>query len=403
MRTRPWNVAGLILLCGAVACSEAGTPPDGWIGSIDTLPNGAVVIRNEAAASPGTNAWRLEETTRIGRLEGDGPDAFGMIAGLAVDALGRVYVLDRHKQEISVFDAEGRLVRAFGQPGEGPGELTDANGVQYDSDGRIWVSDMRAAAYVAFDTTGAFLRTVGRRLNSVGFLWDAEFVSNGKLVESDSRPAVNGPAQPILVVFDLDGREAVATDTFPAPRNPKPLPPFTLEANGRTMMAAAVPFAPVLTRTVGPDGSLWFGVTNRYRIHARRMEGDTVRIVERRYDPVPVTEADVADALETRLRAFVEAGGHIDRSRIPRAKPIYDQLAVDPYGNLWVRLVGDARDGPETRWDIFAAEGHYLGVLRIPVKAASWTRPVITEDALWLVAEDELDVPYVIRYAVARD
>jgi hypothetical protein len=38
---------------------------------------------------------------------------------------------------------------------------------------------------------------------------------------------------------------------------------------------------------------------------------------------------------------------------------------------------------------------------RIPVAAAA-VRPVIHEDALWVVGSDEFDVPYVVRYAIAR-
>lgn len=387
------------------ACSDETTSRDGWRGSVETLPNGAILIRNEAPVSPGTAAWNLHETTRIGGLEGEGPAVFGAIAGFDVDALDRVFVLDRQAQEIRVFDVDGRHVRTFGRRGQGPGELTDANGLRFDGDHTLWVSDMRAGAYVAFDTSGAYVRTVRRRLFAVGFLWTAEFGPDGVLLESDSRVGPAGESEAVVVAFRLEGNQAVARDTFPAPRNPRPTPePFTLESDGRPIMGAAVPFTPGLLRTVAPDGTLWFGVTDQYRLYARRLEGDTVRIVERLYEPGPVTDADIAEALETQLRRFVEAGGRVDRSRIPRHKPIFDQITVDLEGNVWVRLTKvEGRDG--TTWDLFDPEGRYLGDVHLSdvgSPGASPVRPVIRGDALWVLTSDELDVPQVVRYSIRR-
>jgi sugar lactone lactonase YvrE len=406
MRALSATITRLPLLVGVLfACAGDTGAKDGWSGSVETLPNGTILIRNETPVSPGTAAWNLEETTRIGSLEGEGPAVFGAIAGFDVDALGRVFVLDRQAQEIRVFDVDGRHVRTFGRPGRGPGELTDANGIRYDGDGTVWVSDRRAGAYVAFDTSGAYVRSVRRRLSSVGFLWMAEFGPDGVLLESDSRVGPAGESEAVIVAFRLEGAEAVAKDTFPLPASPRPAPePFTLESDGRPMMFAAVPFAPTLARTIARGGRLWFGITDEYRLYERRLEGDTVRIVERPYAPRPVTDADIDEALEAQLRRFVEAGGQVDRTRIPRSKPIFTQLDVDFQGNLWVRLnqVG-GRVG--TTWDVFDAEGRYLGDVHLPdvrLPPTTPVRPIFEGDAVWILTNDEFDVPQVVRYSIRR-
>jgi hypothetical protein len=79
-----------------------------------------------------------------------------------------------------------------------------------------------------------------------------------------------------------------------------------------------------------------------------------------------------------------------------------------PDGRLWIG-VHDAQlfasredvglEGFTNAWDVFEADGRYLG--RIPVPAGFSLR-VVTEDALYGVWENELEVPFGRRYAILR-
>lgn len=44
---------------------------------------------------------------------------------IAVDPVGRLYVLDRYRREVLVLSAEGELQGTIGRPGQGPGEFSD--------------------------------------------------------------------------------------------------------------------------------------------------------------------------------------------------------------------------------------------------------------------------------------
>ena len=63
----------------------------------------------------------LTETLRLGAL--DGKDAFGGLSHVALGSDGRLIVLDNQNRTVSLYDAQGRLVKRVGRRGQGPGEF----------------------------------------------------------------------------------------------------------------------------------------------------------------------------------------------------------------------------------------------------------------------------------------
>ncbi len=80
------GLAAWVALVGCVDSSSPGIDP-----VFDTLPNGVIQVEN-----PPTGLWQagegfvLHETLRIGTVHGDGPDLFGWIQDLEVDAAGGI-------------------------------------------------------------------------------------------------------------------------------------------------------------------------------------------------------------------------------------------------------------------------------------------------------------------------
>src|SRR5687767_3257483 len=94
-----------VALCG---CTDKQPPSSKSSVSFDTLANGIVVTRNGAEIGP--TDWTVAEVVRIGAADSDGPQAFGSIWDVHIDALDRVYVLDNQAKDIRVFDAKGTHV-----------------------------------------------------------------------------------------------------------------------------------------------------------------------------------------------------------------------------------------------------------------------------------------------------
>ena len=73
---------------------------------------------------PCTADWRLTEGLRIGSL--DGPDALTEVRSLAISPNGDLYVTQYLLGSVTVFSADGKLVRTIGRTGQGPGEFENA-------------------------------------------------------------------------------------------------------------------------------------------------------------------------------------------------------------------------------------------------------------------------------------
>ena len=379
----------LLLASALTSCSDQRAPI-GWAGTIDTLPSGTVVVSNPSQGLwDSTSAWQFRESLRIGAADGDGPDVFGEISALEVDAFGRIYVLEGQADEIRVFDADGRYVRKIGRRGSGPGEFANPIGMDWDAEGNLWVVDVRNGRFAVFDTAGTYLTQHRRAAGFFAIPWPGGFGPDGRFLDIGLDP----PDQWILLRYDAAMSPA---DTVRIPR-------FDAESfEIPQRMTVPVPFAPFLTWRLDRRGYIWSVITSRYRIVQQTLTGDTVRVIEMVYDPVPVTASDQEEVIEA-LEWFTREGGRIEPSRIPREKPaiIRHGILIDPSGYLLVRPV--VPDALRLRvFDVFDPEGRYLGRVTSDVPIQASPPPVLAEDALYGVAMDELDVPHVVRLAILR-
>ena len=88
---------------------------------------------------------------------GDGSGLFNFPVALSTDSQGLIYVADRGNGEIDVLDADGKLVRSFGDD-----RLFIARDMALDAQrGRIYVADGPNHHIVIFDLGGNFLGTMG--------------------------------------------------------------------------------------------------------------------------------------------------------------------------------------------------------------------------------------------------
>jgi len=80
------------------------------------------------------------------------------VTAVATDAADRVYVFQRGKQPILVFDKEGKLVRSWGE-----GLVKTAHGLRVDRDNNIWITDIGHHLVTKFDPQGRTLLTLGKK------------------------------------------------------------------------------------------------------------------------------------------------------------------------------------------------------------------------------------------------
>ncbi len=89
--------------------------------------------------------FRVYKITAEGKVSGFGqvggiPGRFGVIAGVAVDDRGNIFVVDKLKCLVAVFDKDYRFIGEFGYRGYQPGRLIAPDDIAIDSSDRVYVS-----------------------------------------------------------------------------------------------------------------------------------------------------------------------------------------------------------------------------------------------------------------------
>lgn len=382
-------LAGLTCMVMSL-CACGGSEPTGdGAGALESLAGDAPVVRNSRdGAWDSGSAWRLQETLRIGVADGTGPEVFASVTDLAVDGMGRIYVLDRQSREVRVFGSSGEHVRSLGREGSGPGEFRDPIGLAWDPDGHLWVVDPGNARFTIFDTAGTYLDTRRRLSNFYSIPWPGGFGEDGRLYDHVQLWETGEPGRDGLVVLD---RTAEPIDTIWLPVGEEESFELT---KGTSRIKSNVPFTSSLIWRFDPSGFVWLAETGEYRIYQRKLAGEVVRVVEKEYEPEPVTASEKAEALEG-LDWFRRQGGEVDPSRIPDEKPAISSFSVDPEGYLWVDPVA----GADSLLEVFDPSGAYLGPTG-PSPLGSYPPPVFTSDAVYGVTRDSLGVAYVVRLEV---
>lgn len=373
---------------------------------IDTLASGAVYVQNPADGiwdRAGEGHWRLVKELRIGRAVGEGPDVFGRIGSLVEDPLGRLWVADPMAAEIRVFGRDGSHVRSIGRKGEGPGEFQDPRAMLLGPDGNIWVDDARLLRWEVFDTAGVRVAGYPGKSNLGGGirLWTAD----GRLLEANvhfTRAPGSRPESRAVYYgrrLEPDGSlEDVDSVLFPD------LPPYDAVHFRRTGSSSysirqVLPLSHRPRAIVGADGDNWItdgGGT--YTIRRQRMDGDTLLVIEREYEPVPVSTAALATAAEALVPPEGMLSDDNDADRLASVHPPFEDYFPATDGTLWVRRA--TADGQV--FDVFDAEGRYLGVPELPMDAADLEPRLITHERVYAVVEDELEVQRILILRIER-
>ena len=143
--------------------------------------------------------------------------------------------------------------------------------------------------------------------------------------------------------------------------------------------------------------------------------------IERNHTPVAVSD-DERDRHEQRIvnrMRQVDAGWDWDGPPIPDHKPPFRGLRAGSDGRIWVRLWTEPQQVPNEehdpanpesvaftwyeplRYDVFEADGTYLGAVVPPQGFGPSPPPVFGRSFVWAVERDHLDVERVVRYRIA--
>lgn len=411
-RAVPRLLAPAVLSCMLSACGrEASAPAAPAALRADSAGVEIVAVSAAAADAPVFSTPDSAPSLRIGSLDGRAEEQFGNIGDLLPLPDGGVAVLDRQAAEVRVFDASGAFVRALGKKGEGPGELQNPSDVALLAGDTVGVYDPRPARLTRFAPNGTLGRIVTLETDARGRPFQGAILQDGRVIGAarwyagpNAVPLVNqgaslGRDSVVLILWGDSGALLDTIDVLPGMESIRSIE--AAEQSVSVRMRPAV-FGRTSVFAPHPDG-IWAGVNDSFELRLRDAgDGHQVRIVR-----APGLERPTTDELARRIheRAVADADANPDQLRWieewftlsprPATAPAYDRILVDDRARLWVREWSGG--APAERWWVFSPAGDLLGSVDFP---GGVTLHAVRSCAAWGVEQDELDVGYVVRYAL---
>lgn len=317
----------------------------------------------------------LVEELRLGRTEGSGPDIFANIDDLAIDADGRIFVVDVGWKDVRLFDRDGRFVRRLAREGDGPGERRYGHEgvptrITWDAHrSRLWIDDGLHLSVLdslgieyARDTRDVgWSRGNGRPLGVV-FRVDAR----ARLYEG-----MQGPPSDVDTTYVYVARGTPNSEYAFVPdqvlqieaRAQIKSPVQTRETAGGSLTFTSISHEPPQTVwTVSPSGEMWGVGINEPRLWQLSFTGgETVRSIS------------LTDAMAGSTRA---------------------ELRISPEGWFWMRR-GAESEG-RTTWDLLDNCGAYQGSASVPHNVSR--TKVGSGGRIHVVASDALGIEYILRF-----
>ncbi|MEK7477133.1 MAG: S8 family serine peptidase [Candidatus Coatesbacteria bacterium] len=169
----------------------------------------------------------------LGKPDASGKDPAGLKAPVAavVGPDGSLYVADKLRKQVVVYDEDGGFRYAFGGNGDAPGRFREPSGITLDATGRLWVADRLTGKLQLFTRDGTYLATVAGTgaaplkepahlwAEPSGTVWVADagndracaFDQEGRLIRTVG--AAGELARPSGVAVDASGRRLFVGDT----------------------------------------------------------------------------------------------------------------------------------------------------------------------------------------------
>jgi hypothetical protein len=407
---KPW--ASILTVFVAVACTSA---EGAWKGTITDSAGVTIVANTDEGVWTPSAQWTLEEELRIGAVEGDPDYQFGQIGLLAVDSRDRIFVLDAQARHVRVYSPDGAYEQTIGGPGAGPGELGQQAAALYMGPGdTLLVPDLANQRVNRYAPDGTSLGSFPLRLEH-GIPMAINATRTGVVAEQvrplslPDRPARD--SLDVIVTLATDGSVLDTLMTF--------LPGGTIDFGGSAPSVTL--FSPEPSWQLTDDMHLLFGISDNYRISLFSPDGELQRIVTKPFVQDPITERDqemMMEFFEQQVRDAVPP--QAVQEAIARMRqvmsfadfyPAFAAMQMGPQGSLWVQHIQSpstlseeelaawdfTQDIGARQWDVFDADGRYLGVVNMPPR---FSPRIILGSKIYGVWRDDLDVQYVMRLRI---
>lgn len=378
---------------------------------------GVEIVTSHSAQWPDGGGWRVDTTpiTRIGDNESDSMQHWQYVEYPVRLSDGTVLVA--LQGEIRWFSADGIYLKSSTRVGEGPGEFRAFGSIYRMPGDSLIATDDFGKKTAVFAPDGSLVRESLRddaRIRALGE-WipfcGGTVLPDGSRIACREDASIPGPHMP--------RRTDSHVDVAPGPYRPKyrlhvispaldrswPLSVsgdpegYGVTYEGQVEVFPWLLYSPrAVTASGGNPVRFAHAINPEYRIEVWSTDGRLTRVIERVGGRRAITAQEIADVVDgerNRSRGaprfgFVEAA--LDQIPTPDSMPAVLDMAMSDRGELMVMREGLLESHSSMLYDVFDADGRWLGELRIPfrVQVVSFgddyvlaVRP--NEDGLFLV------------------
>lgn len=273
-------------------------------------------------------AVQLQEDLRV---SDKGELYFGSIRDVAVDRSGRIYVADAEVHHIKVLSPGGHVLDSIGTQGQGPGEFQRPSQVTLAPRDSLHVLDEINSRISVFSPETTFEYSFLAHIDK-GYLQTLMVPKEGRSLIGVFYPFREDVENPRAVVRPIQASGSIGDTLLTA----QVFNQVTTDRDWGTL-GSPVPFSPHSHFAAGPDGSIYHGWGDSLKVNRYAPTGQRKEVVSIPFDPVPVTEKEIDEELESRPS---ELGGHsvswdFLRDHMPATKPAFNHFLVDGEGRYW--------------------------------------------------------------------
>jgi hypothetical protein len=294
-----------------------------------------------------------------------GPVQFFRIQNVVVDQEDRLWVADGQSAELRVFHSDGSHWKTLGGSGEGPGEFLRLRLLGTFHGDSIAAWDDAIARLTVFDAEGELVRTQRLPSGDDPPIRATDMFQDGSLLGQIPRilSAISlepgdilGDSVRLVRVNMRDSTQVLVAGALGplwlwTGRNQVPIP-FTTNAGFEVH---------------GDKVHLVAGSEYRIRVFEA---GQVTAIYGIARNPRGVSESDF-EAYRAFTEEYIPESGRadyltaLDHPEVPARLPAYSRVLAASDGTVWTRLYSSRVLGPAT-WDVFDAQGEWLGQVETP-------------------------------------
>lgn len=389
-------LVGILLFCllflSCVKEEKKGYPIE--IKKVDNV----IYINNPGFPKTPVKEFTLKQELSIGN-EDDDDYIFVKVRKLAVDDQDNIYVLDRGKCQVKVFDKHGTYIRSFGRKGQGPGEFLSPKDLIVDEKNKtIHILDYGNRKIVRYHFNGTFDSELKlKKGGPLCFFMDPDrfYLVRYSFIND------HGDWYYKIIKYNLDGKILLQSEEFTHPK-------YNTVEYGGLVISAPLPFEPRAYFTCDSKSNLYFGFSDKYKIIAFDTAFNKLKVIQKNNpELIKVSKEDkdnfINELKEALKKKGLPHGPVLKRIKFPEYHPIFDGIWINDKDRV---LVQSPSKDDMVHIDVFNSKGVYVEkmIINKPSDGISldyvFGKPVFKDEYIYTAVEDKNGIPLIKKYRI---